>query len=336
MAEQVGFWRVPAGDRWVVSATMRAVQISSFGGPEVLQVVELPDPVPTGPQVVLPVRAAGINYADTHAVENSYLSQQRLPLIPGGEVLVELPDGSRALGLAPAGGYAQRVAVDPASLIGVPDGISDGQALSSLVQGATAWLLLRTSVHLAPGETVVVHAAAGGVGTIAVQLAKLWGAGRVIATASSPAKRQLALDLGADVAVDSAAEDLTEALRQANDGRGVDVVLEMAGGRVFDQSLAALAPFGRLACYGMAGRIPPTPVDPVNLMAHSTAVIGFWLAHARRGMLAEAVTDLFALIGAGKLSPVIGGSYRLDEIAEAHRALRSRQSIGKLVLLPNE
>jgi NADPH2:quinone reductase len=315
---------------------MRAVQISSFGGPEVLQVVELPDPVPTGPQVVLPVRAAGINYADTHAVENSYLSQQRLPLIPGGEVLVELPDGSRALGLAPAGGYAQRVAVDPASLIGVPDGISDGQALSSLVQGATAWLLLRTSVHLAPGETVVVHAAAGGVGTIAVQLAKLWGAGRVIATASSPAKRQRALDLGADVAVDSAAEDLTEALRQANDGRGVDVVLEMAGGRVFDQSLAALAPFGRLACYGMAGRIPPTPVDPVNLMAHSTAVIGFWLAQARRRMLAEAVTDLFALIGAGKLSPVIGGSYRLDEIAEAHRALRSRQTIGKLVLLPNE
>ena len=315
---------------------MRAIQITEFGGPETLVVRDVPDPEAGPGEELMDVVAAGINYADTHAVENSYLSQQQLPLIPGGEVLVELPDGSRALGLAAAGGYAQRVAVDPAGLIGVPEGISDGQALSSLVQGATAWLLLRSSVHLAPGETVVVHAAAGGVGTIAVQLAKLWGAGRVIATASSPAKRQRALDLGADVAVDSAAEDLTEALRQANDGHGVDVVLEMAGGRVFDQSLAALAPFGRLACYGMAGRTPPTPVDPVNLMAHSTAVIGFWLAHARRRMLAEAVTDLFALIGAGKVSPVIGGSYRLDEIAEAHRALRSRQSIGKLVLLPNE
>ena len=201
--------------------------------------------------------------------------------------------------------------MDPAALIGVPDGISDGQALSCLVQGASAWLLLRTSTHLAPGETVVVHAAAGGVGTIAVQLAKLWGAGRVIATASTPAKRQLAIELGADVAVDSGAEDLTAELRAANDGHGVDVVLEMTGGRVFDQSLAALAPFGRLAFYGMAGRTPPTPVAPVDLMARSTAVIGFWLAHADagRGLLAEAVTDLFGLIGAGKLSPVIGGSY---------------------------
>src|SRR4051794_22437196 len=105
---------------------MRAVQISSFGGPEVLRVVELPDPVPTGQQLVVPVRAAGINYADTHAVEDSYLARQQLPLIPGGEVLVELPDGSRALGFATSGGYAQRVAVDPAALIGVPDGISDG------------------------------------------------------------------------------------------------------------------------------------------------------------------------------------------------------------------
>ena len=315
---------------------MRAVQIQSFGGPEVLQVVELPDPVPAGQQVVLPVRAAGINYADTHAVENSYLSQQQLPLIPGGEVLVELPDGSRALGLTGSGGYAQRVAVDPAALIGVPAGISDGQALSCLVQGATAWLLLRTSVHLAPGEAVVVHAAAGGVGTIAVQLAKLWGAGRVIALASTPQKRQLALELGADVALDSGAEDLTEALRQANGGRRVDVVLEMTGGRVFDQSLAALAPFGRLACYGMASRTPPTPVEPADLMVHNTTVTGFWLARVRPGRLAEAVTDLFGLIGAGKLSPVIGGSYSLDEVAEAHHALRSRQSTGKLLLLPNE
>ncbi|HEX2903184.1 MAG TPA: zinc-binding dehydrogenase [Jatrophihabitans sp.] len=316
---------------------MRAVQISSFGGPEVLDIVELPDPEPGPGQVVARVRAAGINFADTHAIENSYLAQQKLPLIPGGEVLVELPDGERALGMADAGGYAEKVAVNPKRLIGVPDGISDGQALSCLVQGASAWHLLRTSAHLAEGDTVVVHAAAGGVGTIAVQLAKLWGASRVIATASSPDKRQLALDLGADVAVDAHSQDLTAALIEANAGKRVDVVLEMTGGRVFDQSLAALAPFGRLAFFGMASRVPPTPVQPASLMSHSTAVIGFWLAHAasRPGMLAEAVTDLFALILAGKLTPVLGGSYSLDQIAEAHRALLDRSSTGKLILLPN-
>ena len=141
-----------AGSRSALPAgrvgAMRAVQISQFGGPEVLEVVELPDPEPGPNQVVATVRAAGINYADTHAIENSYLAQQKLPLIPGGEVLVELPDGERALGMAEAGGYAQKVAVNPKRLIGVPDGISDGQALTCLVQGASAWHLLRTSAHL--------------------------------------------------------------------------------------------------------------------------------------------------------------------------------------------
>jgi NADPH2:quinone reductase len=315
---------------------MRAVQIESFGGPEVLQVVELPDPQPAEGQVVARVLAAGINYADTHAVDDSYLAKQRLPLIPGGEVLVELPGGGRGLTLADAGGYAELVAVDPRRVIGVPNGISDGQALCCLVQGASAWHLLRTSTHLAAGETVVVHAAAGGVGTIAVQLAKLWGAGRVIATASNPAKRQLTLDLGADVALDPATEDLAGALKEANDGQGVDIVLEMTGGPVFDQSLRALAPFGRLATYGMASRQEPTPVAAATLMAHSSAVIGFWLAHTARrpGMLAGAVTGLFELILAGKLRPVIGGSYQLDQVADAHRALLSRASTGKLVLVP--
>ena len=204
------------------------------------------------------------------------------------------------------------------------------------MQGATAWHLLRTSTHLQPGETVVVHAGAGGVGTIAIQLAKRWGAGRVIATASSEDKRALTLELGADVAVDSRAEDLTAALREANDGRGVDVVLEMTGGSVFDQSLAALAPLGRLAVFGMAGRTPPAPVDPRRLMARSTAVIGFWLMHVvqRPQMMAEAVTDLLGMLADGSLQPVLGGTYSLDTVADAHRALLDRSSTGKLVLDP--
>jgi NADPH2:quinone reductase len=317
---------------------MRAVQIESFGGPEVLQVVELPDPVAADGKVVTTVRAAGINFADTHATEDSYLAKQRLPLIPGGEIVVDLPQGGRGLTLNNDGGYAEKAAVDPRRIIPVPDGVDDAQALACLVQGASAWHLLRTSTHLEAGETVVVHAAAGGVGTIAVQLAKLWGAGRVIATASTPDKRALALSLGADAAVDSTVDDLTSALTEANGGRGVDIVLEMTGGRVFDQSLAALAPFGRLATYGMASRTEPTPVKPGMLMARSTAVIGFWLAHTARqpAKLAAAVTDLFDLIGSGSLVPVIGGRYTLDTVADAHRALLSRESTGKLYLDPRD
>lgn len=316
---------------------MRAIQLTEFGGPETLVVRDVPDPQPGEGQQVLDVLAAGVNYADTHQTEDSYLAKQSLPLIPGGEVVVRDGDGRRLVGmLAGGGGYAEKVAVDPTRLFPVPDGVSDGAALTTLVQGATAWHLLRTSTHLQPGETVVVHAGAGGVGTIAIQLAKRWGAGRVIATASSEQKRALTLELGADVAIDSRVDDLTGALREANGGRGVDVVLEMTGGPVFDQSLAALAPLGRLAVFGMAGRVPPTPVDPGRLMGRSTAVIGFWLIHVaqRPQLLAAAVTDLLQLIATGDLRPVVGATYPLAAAADAHRALLDRSSIGKLVLEP--
>jgi NADPH2:quinone reductase len=315
---------------------VRAIQITEFGGPETLIVRDLPDPEPGAGQAVLDVLAAGINYADTHQTEDSYLSRQHLPLIPGGEVVVRDALGHRLLGLVGSGGYAQRIVTDPATLIPVPHGVSDGEALATLVQGATAWHLLRTSTHLQPGETVVVHAGAGGVGTLAIQLAKLWGAGRVIATASSPEKRELTLSLGADVAVDSRTDDMTAALREANGGRGVDIVLEMTGGPVFDQSLAALAPLGRLAVFGMAGRTPPSPVDPARLMGRSTAVIGFWLMHVAQhpAMLAEAVNDLLGLLADKSIKAVIGDTYTLDTAAEAHRALLDRSSVGKLVLDP--
>jgi NADPH2:quinone reductase len=313
---------------------MRAIQITRFGGPETLQVTDLPDPVPGDGEEVFDVLAAGINYADTHQTEDSYLSRQSLPLIPGGEVVVRAGDGRRLLGLVGTGGYATRVAADPQRLFPIPDEVSNAQALTTLVQGSTAWHLLRTSTHLVPGEAVVVHAGAGGVGTIAIQLARRWGAGRVIATASSDAKRQLALDLGADVALDSRTIDLTSALLGANAGKGVDIILEMTGGAVFDQSLAALAPFGRLAIFGMASRTQPTPIVPATLMGHSTAVIGFWLMHVaqRPAMLGAAITDLMGLIAQGSLRPVIGKTYPLEGAAEAHRALLDRSSVGKLVL----
>ena len=313
---------------------MRAVQITEFGGPEVLRLVDLPDPTPGGGLVVVDVDTAGVNYADTHQVEDSYLSTTTLPLVPGSEVVGRLADGSRVAAFAMAGGYAEKALAHPAMSSPLPDGVSDGQALALMVQGLTAWHLLRTSTHLAPGESVVVHAAAGGVGTLAVQLAKAWGAGTVIGLASSAQKRELAASLGADVTVDAGEPDLKAALEQANGGRKVDVVLEMVGGPTFDASLAALAPFGRLATFGMASRTPAKPVESGALMPRSRAVVGFWLAHcfARPDMLQGPMAELLAMVEAGALRPIVGGRYPLGEARRAHEDLLSRATQGKLVL----
>jgi NADPH:quinone reductase len=316
---------------------MRAILVTRFGGPEVLVPADVPEPSAGPGQLLVSVDRAGVNYADTHQTEDSYLSRTELPMVPGGEVIGHTPDGRRVVATVAGGGYAQRAVANPASTFDVPDGVDDVSALAMVVQGTTAWLLLRRSVHLERGETVVVHAAAGGVGSIAVQLAKAWGAGRVIATASTPAKRELALSLGADAAVEADAADMTSALRDANEGRRVDVVLDMTGGRVTDQSLAALAPFGRLAFYGMANRQPPEPVAPAALLTHSTTVAGMWLAHAYRvpGLVQTAMTGLFDLVRKGQLRAVAGGEYPLSQARQAHEDLRARRTTGKLVLDPS-
>jgi NADPH:quinone reductase len=320
---------------------MRAVQITRFGGPEVMDVVDLPDPVPGDGEQLFDVSSSGVNFADTHQTENSYLAPQELPLIPGSEFVGSSDGCPRVVGLVAGGGYAQKVAAHERLTWQVPDGVTDEQALAVVLQGATAWHLLRTSAHLVEGETVVVIAGAGGVGSLAVQLAKRWGAGRVIATASSPEKRELAERLGADVTVDPALADddpkpFTAALFEANDGKPVDVVLEMTGGTVFDGSLSALAPFGRLIAYGQAARVQPQPVRPGALMATSRAVIGFWLAHcmARPQMMDAAMNDLLPMVAEGALKPVLGGRYPLSAVREAHQDLLSRRTTGKLVLDP--
>ncbi|MEU8124015.1 NADPH:quinone oxidoreductase family protein [Spirillospora sp. NPDC049024] len=317
---------------------MRAIQITEFGGPEVLTVTELPDPVAGPGHLLIDVSRAGVNYADTHQAENSYLSESTLPMVPGGEVVGTTPDGRRVVALVGTGGYAEKAVAPEALAWDVPDAIDDLTALGMIVQGASAWVLLRRSVHLEPGESVVVHAAAGGVGTIAVQLAKAWGAGRVIATASSKEKRDLALDLGADVAIDPNVPDLTRALIDANEGRRVDTVLEMTGGTVTDQSLRALAPFGRLAFYGMASRTEPSPVRPATLMSHSTTISGMWLAHVFQlpgNVMRRALDELFGLAAQGGLRVVAGGEYGLTEARRAHEDLRARRTTGKLVIDPS-
>ena len=320
---------------------MRAIQVRRFGGPEVLELVDLPSPGPQEGRLLIEVEAAGVNYADTHQIADDYLAPQRLPFVPGGEIVGRDEDGRRVVALVTNGGYAERALAHPETTFALSDDVDDTTALALVLQGTTAWHLLRTSARMAPGESVVVHAAAGGVGSLAVQLAREMGASRVIATASTAEKRDLARDLGADVAVDAGAatgdpDDLRDALLEANGGHPVDIVLEMTGGRVFDASLAALAPFGRLVTYGMASRVPPTPVAAGRLMASSRAVVGFWLVHALRlpGGLRPAMEELLDLHRVGRLRALDGGRYPLAEARRAHEDLAARRTVGKLVLDP--
>jgi NADPH2:quinone reductase len=319
---------------------MRAVTVSELGGPEALTYrTDYPEPEPRLGQLKIAVDRAGVNFADTHQVEGSYL--QRSPggtWVPGAEVVGRTRDGRRVVALLEGGGYAQRAVAWEQMAFAVPDDVADGQALALVLQGTTAWHLLRTSSHLAAGESVVVHAAAGGVGSLAVQLAKVWGAGRVIATASSQDKRDLAVELGADAAIAPDPEGLTERIKEANGGKGVDVVLEMTGGQVFDASLAAVAPFGRIVTYGMASRRQPAQIAPGALLAKSRTVAGFWLAHCFRDpqrLLAGPMAELTQLVSSGQIRPIIGGEYALSDAAQAHVDIRSRRTTGKLVLDPS-
>src|SRR4051795_11878459 len=287
---------------------MRAIQQTRFGGPEVLELVDLPLPEPGEREVLIRVSRAGMNFADTHQRNNDYLAAQELPLVPGGEVAgVREDTGGRVVALCGTGGYAEYATAPAALTFPIPDGVDDGTALALLLQGLTAWHLYRTGGGVEPGETVVVHAAAGGVGSIAVQLGKPMGAGRVIATASTEEKRALALELGADAAIDAAPEGMADRLIEANLGERVDVVFEMAGGQVFTESSKALAPFGRLVAYGIASR-EQNEVATGALMRRSHAVVGFWLMHClgRPAMVDEALADLFERVARGELRVVAG------------------------------
>jgi NADPH:quinone reductase len=302
----------------------------------VLVLRELDDPEPPEGFVVLDVLAAGVNWADTHQAENTYLAAAELPLVPGGEAVGTAPDGRRVVALLNGGGYAEKAIAHPSLMWEVPGGVSDAQALALVLQGTSAWHLLRTSAQLREGESVAIFAAAGGVGTIAIQLAKRFGAGRVIGLASSPEKRDLASRLGADATVASNSEDLKEALIEANEGRHVDVILEMVGGSVFEQSLSALAHFGRLVHFGQSAREGAPKVSPGKLMATSRGVIGFWLMHLIREpeRLGEALADMFEAIRSGELEVIVGDTYPLEEARRAHEDIRARRTTGKLVLTP--
>jgi NADPH2:quinone reductase len=315
---------------------MRAIQIREFGGPEVLELTDLPVPEPGEGEVLVRVSRAGMNYADTHQRNNDYLASYELPLVPGGEVAgVREDTGERVVALCGLGGYAEYATAPESLTFPIPEGVDDGTALALVIQGLTAWHLYRTCAHVAPGEAVVVHAGAGGVGSLAVQLGRPMGAGRVIASASTEEKRALAVELGADAAIDADPEGMKERIVEANGGHRVDAVFEMAGGRTFDESLAALAPLGRLVTYGIASREQNT-VKTGSLMRSSRAVIGFWLMHClgRPDMIDAALADLFARVQRGELRAHPGGTYPLSEAARAQVDIAERRTSGKVLLDP--
>ncbi|HTD07796.1 MAG TPA: NADPH:quinone oxidoreductase family protein [Solirubrobacteraceae bacterium] len=315
---------------------MRAIQMTEFGGPEVLKLAELPTPEPGPGQTLIRVTRAGLNFADTHTRTNSYVQKATLPLVPGGEVAgIREDTGERVVALVGSGGYAEYAVAPEDGVFPIPDGVDDGTALALIIQGTTAWHLYRTSARVAAGESVVVHGAAGGVGSLAVQLGHAMGSGRVIATATSEDKRALALELGADIAIDPAPEGLTERLIEANDGRELDVVFDMSGGAVFDASYKALAHFGRIVVCGIAtGEV--NEVRTGSLLRHSRAVVGFYLFHCleRPDMFADALADLFVRAAAGELRAIVGHTYKLDQAAQAQSDLQGRRSTGKLLLDP--
>jgi NADPH:quinone reductase len=316
---------------------MRAIQQAEFGGPEVLQLVDLPVPEAGAGEVLIRVTRAGINFADTHQREDGYVQRQSLPLVPGSEVAgVREDTGERVVALCGRGGYAEYAVAPADRVFPIPGGLADDAALALLLQGLTAWHLYRTCARVTAGESVLVVSGSGGVGSLAVQLGRPLGAGRVIATASSPEKRELCLQLGADAAIDGDPDGLQERILEANGGRGVDAVFEMAGGPVFDACLRALDDMGRLVVYGISSR-EPNQVRTGRLLKRSQSVVGFWLFHylERPEHLAAPLAELFGLAARGEVRAVVGGTYALGEARRAQEDLAARRTTGKLVLDPS-
>jgi NADPH2:quinone reductase len=325
---------------------MKAVRMHQTGSPEVLEVNEVDAPVPVDDQVLIRVGLAGVNFTDVMARQGVYLSRDAAPALPtilGTEVagivtatgpgVVEDLAGRRVVAFV-RGGYAE-YAIAPRHLVmELPPGIDLADATAFLVQGVTAWQLLRECGRIQPGESVLVHSAAGGVGTLAVQLAKAFGASTVVATAGSAEKLKLASELGADVTVDYTVSDWTDGVLNAVGPSGVDIVLDAVGGDVGERSLATLAPFGRLVTYGVSSKILAA-FSGSQLMHKNQSIIGYWLTgrlarDSRPAM--DAVAGLLGLAGSGRIRAVVRHAFPLERAADAHRAISDRRTIGKVVL----
>ena len=250
---------------------------------------------------------------------------------------VERPEvGTKVFALIDVGGYAQYAVAPTSSIIPVPEGLDPVQGIALVVQGLTAALVLKEAAGLRTGESILIQGAAGGVGLLSVQLAKIYGAGLIIAAASSPEKREFALSLGADCAVDYTLLDWPQQVLKATDGHGVNIVQEMTGGHIFQQSLDCLAKFGRLVVYGFASR-ESVNLDPERLLPFNHTVKGFYLGgflHDKHKLVNATLAELVGFVASGRLRIHMGGVFPLSKAAEAHRLLEGRQTKGKIIILP--
>lgn len=321
---------------------MRAIVIEEFGGPEVLRPQEIDDPTPGPGQVLLDVAARGVNFIDVY--QRSGVYKVDLPFVPGmeasgtiaavGEGVTDLKVGQRVGWAMASGGYADRATVDAGLAVPVPDGVSDEQAAALLLQGMTAHYLT-CSVHpVAEGETILVHAAAGGTGLLITQLAKARGA-RVIGTVSTEEKEAVARAAGADEIIRYTKTPVAEAVRDLTGGEGVSAVYDGVGKDTFDASLASLRPRGVLALFGQSSGLVE-PVDPQRLNSAGSVYLSRpSLAHfvTDREELLGRARDLFELVEQGRLDVRVGGRYPLEEAGRAHEDLTSRATTGKLLLV---
>jgi NADPH2:quinone reductase len=318
---------------------VKAIRIEKHGGPEVMGVADVPPPAPREGQLVVKIAAAGVNFADVMQRQGTYPVPQRLPMTLGFEVAgtiaalgpgVEGPAvGTRVIALV-KGGYAEYALARAESVVEIPDAIDFPRAAAIFVQGATAELLLRAA-RVSPGKSVLIHAAAGGVGVFAVQLARAIGARPIIATASRAEKLDLCRSLGADEGVDYSRDDWRARVSELTSGRGVDVVLDMVGGQIGAESAACLAPFGCIALFGMAGGTP-TAIDPIRLMFMNQTAVGFTLTGIPPAESAASARRLVARVGEGALKVLVGQTLPLERAAQAHQALSERRAVGKVVL----
>ena len=322
---------------------MKAILFETVGGPEVLRLGDAPIPALKPRKVLIKNRAIGVNFADTRFRQGRYVMQPRFPDTPGleaagvveavGEGVDTVAPGARvaAIGVRT---YAEYALVSADQVMPLPDSVGFEQGAAFPIQTLTAYHLLHTCHQTAAGQTVLVHSAAGGVGIVAMQIAKAAGA-RVIGTVSSDAKAELARQYGADAVINYERQDFAEAARELTDGRGVELILDAVGKPTFAKGLSCLAPFGQAILYGQAGGAPE-PLNVFGLFQHSLKVscFGLYTASAIPELHQHAIANSFQLMEDGKLTLLIGKTYPLDEAAEAHRFMESRQSVGKLILTP--
>jgi NADPH:quinone reductase len=322
---------------------VKAIVFEKTGDPSVMRYVDVPKPELRPGTALVKVHAAGVNFADTFFIRGEYMIKPNLPDTPGMEAagvveavapdVKDLKPGARVAAIT-LKTYAEYCLIRASQAIPLPDFVSFEEGAAFPIQVLTAWHLLHTAHRTTPGQTVVVHSAAGGVGIVAVQIAKAAGV-RVIGTVSSDAKAEVVKKYGADDVINYASSDFAAETMRLTGGRGADLILDAVGKPTFEPGLKCLAPFGHLILYGRAGG-PPDPLNVFRLFEKSVKVSGFVLpvVYGIPELMREGIEKSFQLMRDGKLKLVIGKTFPLAQAAEAHRFMQSRQSVGKLVLIP--